>query len=164
MSPEAEELLQKLKATIGQEEDFTAPEAMGPAAFRQYALAVQDPNPIYTDRSQARHHGFKDLVAPTTLICDSIQFLEGDMDEAGLPQNPSAECLPTPLRAGNDYEFFQPVYPDDKIILRRRVTEVWDREGRSGLLIFQKMENTYYNQHGQKLAINTELLFYRPGP
>ena len=66
------------------------------------------------------------------------------------------------LRAGNKYEFFQPVHPDDVITARRTVKDVYERTGLSGSLIFQVIETTFHNQREDLLARNTETMFYRP--
>ena len=49
----ADSLLEQLKATVGRELVFQAPDEIGRPAFRQYALAVGDFNPLYSDREQA---------------------------------------------------------------------------------------------------------------
>ena len=41
----ADSLLEQLKATVGRELVFQAPDEIGRPAFRQYALAVGDFNP-----------------------------------------------------------------------------------------------------------------------
>ena len=65
------------------------------------------------------------------------------------------------LRAGNEYEFFQPIHPDDVITARWLVKDVYERDTRSGTVIFQVIEATFRNQRGELLARNTETLFYR---
>ena len=162
MSAESKDLLQRLKATVGQETVFIAPEELGRAALRMYAQAVQDPNPLYTDGEFARGVGLGDVMAPPTLVCDTFQFFGADVDEVGHPLALKQESIGTPLRAGNDYEFFQPIHPSDVITLRRRVKDVWEKTGRSGPLVFQQIEVTYHNQRAELLARNTELLYYRP--
>ena len=67
------------------------------------------------------------------------------------------------FRAGNEYEFFQPVYPDDVITAHWKVKDVYESEGRSGSLVFQVLEANFYNQRGELLARNTETMFYRAG-
>ena len=156
-------LLERLKATVGQELVFEAPDEIGRPAFRQYALAVGDFNPLYSDREQANAHGLRDVMAPPTLICDTWQYVDSDMDERGdlLGRGFFGEL--TGLRAGNEYEFFQPMHPDDLITARWVVKDVYERTGRSGSLIFQVVEATYSNQRGELLARNTETLYYREG-
>ena len=157
----ADSLFDRLKATIGREMVFHAPDEIGRPAFRQYALAVADFNPLYSDRDSALAHGLRDVMAPPTLICDTWQYVDSDMDERGdlVGRGPFGEL--TGLRAGNEYEFFQPVHPDDVITARWRVKDVYQRTGRSGTLIFQVVEATYLNQRDELLARNTETLYYR---
>ena len=157
----AESLFEQLKATVGQELVLQAPDEIGRAAFRQYALAVGDFNPLYSEREHATSHGLRDVVAPPTLICDTWQYVDSDMDERGDLAGRGSFGELTGLRAGNEYEFFQPVHPDDVITARWLVKDVYERTGRSGSMIFQVVEATYKNQRGELLARNTETLFYR---
>ena len=157
----ADSLFEQLKATVGQELVFQAPDEIGRSAFRQYAVAVGDFNPLYSDRERANAHGLRDVMAPPTLICDTWQYVDSDMDERGDLQGRGPFGELTGLRAGNEYEFFQPVHSDDVITARWLVKDVYERTGRSGSLVFQIVEATYRNQHGDLLARNTETLYYR---
>ena len=157
----ADSLFEQLKATVGRELVLQAPDEIGRSAFRHYALAVGDFNPLYSDREEAASNGLRDVMAPPTLICDTWQYVDSDMDQRGdlVGRGPFGEL--TGLRAGNEYEFFQPVHPDDVITARWLVKDVYQRTGRSGSMIFQVVEATYRNQRGELLARNTETLFHR---
>ena len=157
----ADSLLEQLQATVGRELVFHAPDEIGRSAFRQYALAVGDFNPVYSDREQAAVIGLRDVMGPPTLVCDTWQYVDSDMDERGDLVGRGFFGELTGLRAGNEYEFFQPVHPDDVLTARWVVKDVYERTGRSGTLIFQIIEATYYNQRDELLARNTETLFYR---
>ena len=157
----AETLLEQLRAMVGQELVFQAPDEIGRSAFRQYALAVGDFNPLYSDREQATAHGMPDVMAPPTLVCDTWQYVDSDIDERGDLRGRGAFGALTGLRAGNEYEFFQPVHPDDVLTVNWLVKDVYERTGRSGSLIFQVVEASFRNQRGELLARNTETLFYR---
>ena len=154
-------LLEKLKAAVGQEIVLKAPDEMGRSSLRQYALAIGDFNLLYSDAEFAKAHGLRDVMAPPTLICDTGQYVDSDMDERGdlLGRGPIRELG---LRAGNEYEFFQPVHPDDVIAAHWTVKDVYEKTGRSGSLVFQVIEMTFYNQSDELLARNTETMFYRP--
>ena len=155
-------LLEKLKETVGQEIVLQAPDEMGRSSLRQYALAIGDFNPLYSNREFAKAHGLPDVMAPPTLICDTWQYVDGDMDDRGdlLGRGPIREL--EGLRAGNEYEFFQPIHPDDVINAHWKVEDVYEKTGRSGSIIFQVIEITFYNQRYELLARNTETMFYRP--
>ena len=155
------ELLSKLKSTVGKEMVFQAPDEMGRPSFRQYALAIGDFNPLYSEREFAEVHGLRDVMAPPTLICDTWQYVDSDMDEGGdlIGRGEAREFAG--LRAGNDYEFFQPIHPDDIITARWKVKNVYEKMGRSGHLAFQEIEVSFYNQRDELLSRNIETLFYR---
>ena len=155
-------LLERLKATVGQEIVLRAPDEIGRSSLRQYALAIGDFNPIYSDREFARANGLRDVMAPPTLICDTWQYVDSDMDERGdlLGRGPIREL--EGLRAANEYEFFQPIHPDDVVTAHWIVKDVYEKTGSTGSLVFQVIETTFYNQSEELLARNTETMFYRP--
>jgi acyl dehydratase len=125
-------------------------------------LAIGDFNPIYSDREFAQINGLRDVMAPPTLICDTWQYVDSDMDERGdlLGRGPIREL--EGLRAGNEYEFFQPIHPDDVVTAHWTVKDVYEKTGSTGSLVFQVIETTFYNQLEELLARNTETMFYRP--
>jgi acyl dehydratase len=155
-------LLERLKETVGQKIVLQAPDEMGRSSLRQYALAIGDFNPLYSDVGFAQTHGLRDVMAPPTLICDTWQYVDSDMDDRGdlIGRGPIREL--EGLRAGNEYEFFQPIHPDDVISAHWTVKDVYEKTGRTGSLVFQVIETTFYNQADELLARNTETMFYRP--
>ena len=155
-------LFERLKATVGQEIVLRAPDEIGRSSLRQYALAVGDFNPIYSNREFAQANGMRDVMAPPTLICDTWQYVDSDMDDRGdlLGRGPIREL--EGLRAGNEYEFFQPIHPDDVVTAHWIVKDVYEKSGSTGSLVFQVIETTFYNQSEELLARNTETMFYRP--
>ena len=155
-------LLERLKETVGQKIVIQAPDEMGRSSLRQYALAIGDFNPLYSDRGFAQTYGLREVMAPPTLICDTWQYVDSDMDDLGdlVGRGPIREL--EGLRAGNEYEFFQPIHPDDVISAHWTVKDVYEKAGRTGSLVFQVIETTFYNQADELLARNTETMFYRP--
>ncbi|GIH80869.1 MaoC family dehydratase [Planobispora longispora] len=149
-----------IRALVGREASYTAPEELGRAAIRYFALAVGDDNPLYTDDAHARAHGHDGIVAPPTLICESNQY-------AGLPRDGDGFAghswrLDVPgtrlVRGGNAYEFHRPVRPSDVITVTWRVEEVTEKAGK----LFVTSRATYVNQHGHLLAVNEETLIHVP--
>ena len=100
-------------------------------------------------------------MAPPTLVCDTAQYVDSDMDERGDLLGRGVLREFQGLRAGNEYEFFQPVHPDDVITARWRVKDVYERTCSSGRLAFQVIEVDFYNQREELLTRNTETMFYR---
>lgn len=159
-----DDLLERLKALVGTEFTFTAPDEVGFASIRQFALAVGDMNPLYLDHTVAHAGPHGGIVAPPTFICETNQCLSGVVDEehgsliaAGIPTDGI-------IRMGNDYRFFQLVRPSDVVTARWRVAECFEREGKSGRMAFLIMDKAFRNQRGELLATNRETYAYRlPG-
>lgn len=158
-------LLDTLRTWIGREVTYTAPEEVGRAGIRYFALALDDDNPLYRDEAFAagtRHGG---IVAPPTFVVDTNQFYRLPADDSGY----AGHRWPLPLdnlefrRGSNDYEFFEPVRPSDRVTVTWRVTDIVERRTRrGGDLIFVTSEARYTNQDGKLLATNRETNIYQP--
>jgi acyl dehydratase len=156
---------EELRAWIGREASYTAPEEIGRAGIRLFALAMQDDNPLYQDEAFAagtRHGG---IIAPPTLVCETNQPCRQPADETGYFGH--LWKLPLPggdfMRGGNEYEFHQPVRPDDRLTVTWRILDIQARETRGGgALIFVISEARYTNQRGELLAVNRETNVHHP--
>ena len=161
MQDETDTLFHKLLGTVGSEQTFISKNPIGRAAFRMYADAIDDPNPLYTNPEAARNVGLPDVTAPPTLLTDTFRIYGDGLNESGLPSALEKQSPGTPLRAGNSYRFVRRLHPSDIITATRKVTRVWQKRGRSGPLTFQEVEITYRNHRDELLAVNIEVLVYR---
>ena len=50
-------LTPEISAFVGKSISYTAPEPVGKASIRYFAMAIGDANPLYTDDDFARKHG-----------------------------------------------------------------------------------------------------------
>jgi len=157
-------LTDELRAWIGTKRELVAPEELGRAAIRSYALAIGDDNPLYTDEEYAKRHGHPSVIAPPTLICETNQFVPGPRDESGLLTQIFE--LPVPgtrqIRGGNAYEFVRPVLPTDRISITWELADLTERTTSSGIpMVIATAEATYTNQDGEVLARNRETVIYQ---
>lgn len=160
-----DELIERLSKRVGETRTYTAPEPMGAAAFRYFALAVGDHNPLYTDEQFAREHGYPSVIAPPTLICETNQYAGSSMNELGYAGHDWGlhEEGTRLLRGGNAYEFLEPVLPTDIITATWRITEIDERTSSSGArLIVIMSEAEYRNQDGVLRARNQETFIVQP--
>lgn len=155
----------ELRSWIGREATYTAPEELGRASFRYFALALGDDNPIYSDSQFAGRTVHRDIIAPPTFVCETNQIVNQPLDENGyighhwdLPISSGRF-----IRGGNDYELLQPVRPSDRVTTNWKIIDIYERHTRKlGTLIFVVSEARYTNQHGELLAINRETNIYSP--
>ncbi|GIE90315.1 FAS1-like dehydratase domain-containing protein [Actinoplanes regularis] len=142
-----------LAARIGEEVSYTAPEPLGRAAIRYFALATGDTDPAHLAGD----------VAPPTLICETNQY-------AGLPRDADGYAghgwhLIVPgtrlVRGGNSYRFLHPAGPDTVITAKWRLDDIAERVTGSGkrMLVVTSIAE-YTDQERRLLAVNEETLIY----
>jgi acyl dehydratase len=158
-------LTDEIRAMVGQSVSYTAPEPLGRASIRYFARAVGDDNPLYTDPGFARAHGYGDVVAPPTLVCETNQYMPAVRDEHGFPGH--VWDVPVPgrtrlIRGGNSYTFDRPVGPDDVVTATFTLVDATERQSSAGkAMLVVTNEITYTDQQGQRLATNRETLIWQ---
>ncbi len=158
-------LTDELRGWIGRTARYDAPDEIGRAAIRYFAQALGDDNPLYRDEDFARAAGHPSIIAPPTLICETCQYADGQPGENGYIGH--EWDLPVEnmrlIRAGNDYEFFQPATPDDRLTVIWTLSHIEERASRrGGTQLFVTSDVEYRNQHDQRLATNRETIVLQP--
>lgn len=156
-------LTDDLRAMVGREVSYTAPEELGRAAIRYFATAVGDANPLYTDADFAREHGYGDVIAPPTLICETNQYAGLPADGEGYPGHSWRLELPNTrqVRGGNTYQFHQHVRPTDVVTATWLIAGMDERTTGSGAdMLIVSSTATYTNQHGELLVSNEETIIF----
>ena len=154
-----------IRAMVGREVTYTAPEPIGAAAGRYYALAIGDDNPIYTDVTAARDAGWEDLVVPPTLLAETNQYVTGiEVDEHGHRGHrwaiETTNCRQ--IRGGNDYTFHRHAHPDDVVTATWSIESVEEKVARDGtpMLVVGSLA-TYRRADGELLLENREALIWQ---
>lgn len=156
-------LTPELLARVGETVTYTAPEPLGRAAIRYFATAVGDDNPLYTDRSYARDHGFDDVVAPPTMLAETNQYVVGRPDSDGYLGHSWHLDVPgtRAVRGGNAYEFGKPAGPDTVVTATWTIADMVERRTSAGVpMLVVGSHARYTDQHGDLLLSNVETLIY----
>ena len=132
--------------------------------IRRYALAIDDPNPIYYDEDTAKKGKYGGLVAPPGYICWATQNISNEkrvseLTEDGftprgflaIPEIPGVWTFGW-VRGSEEYEFHRPLRVGDQVTVKYKITDISEKVGKSGQLIFITTEHTYTNQSGNLLA------------
>ena len=153
----------QVRAIIGQE---TTPERnrfpISEEMAYDLADAIQDPNPMYSDGDYAARSRFGKLLCPPLAtwkdIAPSIGFFGAGQEshfQVPLPFNGYG------LNGGSDWQFLRPVYVGDWITRRFRILDIYEKQGRSGLLVFVVRQETQTNQHGQVVNLAKRVSIHR---
>jgi acyl dehydratase len=138
-------------------------------AILLFARAVGDPNPVYSDAGYAATTEVGGLIAPPTFIQSSAHFdpdypLRPKLGEpwfgsGGPPTGRSAGAdRPSTgggskrgigLHAEQEYEYHRPVRPGDVLRSETRPGKRWEKQGRSGMLVFSESITEYRNEKGE---------------
>ena len=152
-------LTEEIRALLGARKVYTAPEALGAAAGRYFALAIGDDNPIYSDGEFARAQGLPGVTAPLTLVCETNQYAGLPIDSDGYAGHSWNISIPDTrrVRGGNSYRFERRIRPDDVITATWEIADISEKTTRSGAdMLVITSRATYTNQDDELLAVNEE--------
>ena len=136
-------ITQEMRDVIGVESEAIAYDVER-GAIRKFAEAIGDDNPLYNDEEAARNTRYGGLIAPPTFM----RSMNPGRSKATV-QSP----YPAALDGGSEWEYFEPVRPGDRISVTMKVSEMFEREGRLGNMLFIIRETKYVNQFGKTVAI-----------
>jgi acyl dehydratase len=108
-----------------------------------FARAVGETDPKYVDSEAAKQGPTGGLIAPPIFY---------DVFRADQLPDPKVKFGKVAFNAGQRCEFYAPIRPGDTITLKTRVTDVYEKTGRTGKMVFIVRETTYENQQGEKVA------------
>ena len=126
---------------------------------KRFAVATDDLHPLYLNEEYAKKSRYGEIIAPPLFYMAPLTnpVPEGELRPDGLPYEGKFPIPPTSLPrlmdGGTEIEFFAPIRPGDTITGRCKITDIYQKEGRSGPLIFVVRESTYTNQRGEMVLI-----------
>lgn len=118
-----------------------------------YCLSVNETNPLYLDESYAKKSAYGKLIAPP-LIFVSVQF------DTELP-DPEINFGNARFLAGQKIESFIPIFVGDTIRAIGSITEVYEKTGRTGTMVFVVNKTEYINQNDLLVATRESSMVHR---
>jgi hypothetical protein len=136
-----------------------------------FARAIGDPNPVYADADYAAGTEAGGVIAPPTFAQASAQFdpdyvlrpkigepwFGSGREATGAKQNPTSGGGGASgggrggrgLHAEQHFEYHRQLRPGDVLSATTRAGDRWEREGRSGKLLFSETITEYRDQDGE---------------
>lgn len=151
-------ITEEIRAWIGRETGPWTIEVT-PRDVKRFAVATDDLNPLYLDEEYARKSRYGGLIAPPLFYMAPLTepVPESQLRPDGLPYEGKFPIPPTPLPrlmdGGTEIEFFTPIRVGDTLTGRSKIVDIYQKDGRTGPLIFVVRETTYTNQRGEIVLV-----------
>ena len=112
--------------------------------LRQFAQAIDDPNPLWQNEEYARKSRYGGIIATPTFVL-TIGFEQIQQILASISPG-------TILHGDTALESYQPISPGDIITATTKITNIRERQGEKGKTVFMTFEITHINQRQELVA------------
>ncbi|MBI2847052.1 MAG: MaoC family dehydratase N-terminal domain-containing protein [Chloroflexi bacterium] len=166
MGSEESLISEEAKAAIGKETKRYLGE-VSLQDLQRYAVTVGETNPLYFDEEYARKTPYKGIIAPPNMLSAIICWGAGPVEEELNPDGTEKREERFPLKVkrvmggGQDLEFIRPVRPGDRLTVTTKLKDIYQREGRTGPLVFTVTENLFTNQRDEPVLRCTQTVILR---
>jgi acyl dehydratase len=133
------------KSIIGKVFDETEFPPVTKEEILEFAAALGETNPLYTNEAEAGKGPHKGLVAPPTFVTKlrAKKFTPENLPKFGK----------VGFDGGRDLEVLAPVRPGDTLTMLSTIHEIYEKTGRTGSMYFIVIRNEVKNQKGEKVAL-----------
>ena len=141
---ESSQSIEELKNKIGVEWELGVYE-IERGMIRQFAQAIDDPNPLWQDEEYAKKSRYGSLIAPPTFTV-TIGFEQ-------IAKKMTSLMPGTRLHGSTALECYELVRPGDTITVSGKIADIRERQGkRLGTMVFMTLDITYKNQRQELVA------------
>ena len=133
------------RSIIGQVFDETSFPPITKEEVLEFAAALGEKNPLYTDEAAAAKGPYGSLVAPPTFVTKlrAKKFTPEHLPRFGK----------VGFDGGRDLELYAPVRPGDELTMLSTIHDIYEKTGRTGSMYFIVIRNEIKNQKGEKVAV-----------
>ena len=156
-------ITREMRKSIGTRlfQDFP-PDEVSLWAIRRFIEATTDDNPMWRDEKYAKKTRWGGIIAPPAFL---HVFDPANRAFRQLPDlSHMATILPFELpfprtfQAFYEFQFFLPLRPGDLITSTAKIGDIYEREGKSGKMVFVRMDNEHRNQRNELAGITSEAM------
>jgi hypothetical protein len=164
-----------VRALIGAEAPpLTAHHLVEASEIRRFHQALMDGAPRYWDPGAAARYGGP--VAPPGFPVHAVRRAvdepdpldamdQPDFDGVDRRLRPGLPAVEVPLKrlmnGGYEYELFRYARPGDRVVVRSRYADIYQRNGRTGPIVFVVVEDVFETDRGELLLRSTNTTILR---
>lgn len=120
---------------------------------QQFFTAIGDDNELYQDEDYAKESAYGGLIVPPTF---PVAMNDGQAD---LPLELDHRRM---LHGEQEFIYYQPIRPGDRLQCQMKVSDLYDREGKSGVMQFLVLDTEMKNEADELVCISRMNIIYRP--
>ncbi|MEH7246229.1 MaoC family dehydratase N-terminal domain-containing protein [Neobacillus niacini] len=153
------QVTEQLKSLVGTEFYRIEGVPVERGKIREFAMAIQEDNPIFYEEQAAHEAGLPSVPAPLT-FSQTINF----WNTHGSPVLNFGLDLRYVLHGGQEYEYYKPIFAGDTLNVACRLADVYEKAGsRGGKMLFVVLETEFSNQQGEKVLSSKQILIQTGG-
>ena len=116
--------------------------------IKEVARAIGDLSPFYLDDEVGRASPWGDIIAPPTF---AITFRDERADTGALLKDLGTD-ISRILHGEQEFEHYKPIRPGDTLLCRGRISDVYEKSGKSGPMAFVVRETTVTDADNEVVA------------
>ncbi len=117
--------------------------------IKEFARAIGDLSPFYLDDDVGRASEWGDIVAPPTF---PIAFRDDAYDSGQFLKDLGTD-ISRLLHGEQEFEHYLPIQPGETYLCRSKVTDIYEKSGRSGPMAFVVRETSITNRDNDVVAV-----------
>lgn len=106
--------------------------------IKEFARAIGDLSPFYLDDEVGRASPWGDIIAPPTF---PITFRDERNDTVSFLKDLGTD-ISRLLHGEQEFEHYKPIHPGDTLLCRGRISDIYEKPGKSGPMAFVVRETT----------------------
>ena len=162
--------LEELRSWIGREQYSIGVDEVSRNDIRRKLEVYCFDCPLYTDDDVARAHGYRMAVAPSAMIPlwtmpaywrpgEPSLFGPGKPERDGGMHMTTPKAYASTVNAASEVEYYEPVYPGDRLQSTAKLADVKERETRLGQGVFVTFETRIEKLSGELVALRRNTSF-----
>ena len=123
--------------------------------IRKFAQAIGDDNPLHHDEEYAKKSRYGGIIAPPTFVT-TLGFESKENLMEGLDINYARL-----LHGEQEFEYHKPIMAGDVISFSTTITDITEKQGKSGAMDIVTTEMTGNNQNGERVFVGRSTVVIR---
>ena len=125
--------------------------------IKEFARAIGDLSPFYLDDAVGRASEWGDIIAPPTF---PTTFRDENADAGSMLRDLGVD-ISRILHGEQEFEHHKPIRPGETYLCRSRITDVYEKSGRSGPMAFVTRETTVTDAENEIVCLARHITVVR---